>query len=91
MLPEISTLAKLEQLDAQTHQLQARLTELPKLLSAEKKQVDDKKKHVELLQTKLNANVKERRTLEDDIQLRQAKLKKLLRSIEKYSMENSRV
>jgi len=77
MLPEISTLARLEELDAQTHQLQLRLTELPKLLTAEKKAVESKKKHLEERQGGLAANEKERRLLEGEIQLRQTKLKKL--------------
>lgn len=77
MLPEISTLSRLEQLDAQTNQLQARLAELPKILTAEKKAVEEKKKRVEDLRAKLAANEKERRQLEGDIQLWQGKIKKL--------------
>jgi predicted nucleic acid-binding Zn-ribbon protein len=87
MLPEISTLARLEQLDAQTHQLQVRLTELPKLLTAEKKAVEAKKKHVDTLQANLTGNEKERRSLEDEIQLRQTKLKKLRVQIEQATNE----
>lgn len=87
MLPEISTLARLEQLDAQTHQLQVRLTELPKLLTVEKKAVEAKKKEVEDLQAKLVANEKERRHLEGDIQLRQSKLKKLKAQLEQATSE----
>ena len=82
MLPEISTFARLEELDAQTHHLQARLTELPKLLMAEKKAIEEGKKHVETMQAKLTANEKERRSLEDEIQIRQTKLKKLRVQIE---------
>lgn len=87
MLPEISTLARLEQLDAQTHQLQLRLTELPKILTAEKKTVEAMKKAVEDLQAKLAANEKERRQLEGDIQLRQVKLKKLKSQLEQAASE----
>jgi predicted nucleic acid-binding Zn-ribbon protein len=87
MLPEISTLARLEQLDAQTHQLQLRLTDLPKILTAEKKAVEAKKKEVEDLQASLAANEKERRQLEGDIQLRQSKLKKLKSQLEQASSE----
>ncbi|MBI2685270.1 MAG: hypothetical protein HYX27_03065 [Acidobacteria bacterium] len=82
MLPEISTLAQLERLDAQTHQLQLRLAELPKVLMAEKKAVEAKKKEVEDLQSRLSANEKERRQIEGDIQLRQSKIKKLRAQIE---------
>jgi len=87
MLPEISTLARLEQLDAQTHQLQLRLTDLPKILTAEKKAVEAKKKEVEDLQAALTANEKERRHLEGDIQLRQSKLKKLKAQLEQAASE----
>jgi hypothetical protein len=87
MLPEISTLARLEQLDAQTHQLQVRLTELPKILTAEKKAVETKKKQVEDLQAQFAANEKERRQLEGDVQLRQTKLKKLKGQLEQASSE----
>ena len=87
MLPEISTLARLEQLDAQTHQLQVRLTELPKILTAEKKAVEAKKKQVEDLQAQFAANEKERRQLEGDMQLRQTKLKKLKGQLEQASSE----
>lgn len=87
MLPEISTLARLEQLDAQTHQLQLRLTELPKILTAEKKAVEAKKKQVEDLQARLTASEKERRLLEGDIQLRQTKLKKLRTQLEQAASE----
>lgn len=82
MLPEISTLARLERLDDETHRLQLRLAELPKILTAEKKAVEEKKKRVEDLQARLAANEKERRLLEGDIQLRQAKIKKLRVQIE---------
>ena len=87
MLPEISTLARLEQLDAQSHQLQIRLTELPKILNAEKKAVEARKKQVDDLHAKLTANEKERRSLEGDIQLRQTKLKKLRVQIEQATNE----
>jgi predicted nucleic acid-binding Zn-ribbon protein len=87
MLPEIATLARLEKLDAQTHQLQVRLTELPKILTAEKKAVEAQKKQAEDLQAKLAANEKERRSLEGDIQLRQTKLKKLRLQIEQATNE----
>lgn len=87
MLPEISTLARLEQLDAQTHQLQVRLTDLPKILTAEKKAVEAKKKQVDDLQTKLTSSEKERRSLEGDVQLRQAKLKKLKTQLEQAASE----
>lgn len=82
MLPEISILARLEALDAQTHQLQTRLADLPKILTAEKKSVEAKKKQVDDLQNRLAANEKERRQLEGEIQLRQTKLKKLRTQIE---------
>ena len=87
MLSEISTLARLEQLDTQTHQLQVRLTDLPKILTAEKKDVEAKKSHVDLLHAKLTASEKERRSLEDDIQLRQSKLKKLKIQLEHATSE----
>jgi predicted nucleic acid-binding Zn-ribbon protein len=87
MLPEISTLARLEQLDAQTHQLQLRLTELPKILTAEKKAVEAKKAHVDALQAQLTAHEKERRQLEGDMQLRQSKLKKLRVQLDQAASE----
>lgn len=82
MLPEISTLARLEQLDAQTHQLQLRLSELPKILTAEKKSVEEKKKRVEELQARLAADEKECRLLDGEIQMRKSKIKKLRGQIE---------
>lgn len=87
MLPEISTLSRLEQLDAQTHQLQTRLTELPKILTAEKKAVEAKKKQVDDLQARLTADEKERRQLEGDVQLRQSKLKKLRVQLDQAASE----
>ena len=87
MLPEISTLARLEQLDAQTHHLQVRLTELPKILTAEKKAVEAKKQQVDALQAKLTGNEKERCSLEGDVQLRQAKLKKLKVQLDQAASE----
>lgn len=87
MLPEISTLARLEQLDAQSHQLQVRLAEFPKILAVEKKAIEAKQKLVSDLQMKLTNNEKERRSLEGDIQLRQTKLKKLRVQIEQATNE----
>jgi len=87
MLPEISTFARLEELDAQTHKLQARLTELPKLLTAEMNAVEERKKQVDTMHANLAANEKERRSLEDDIQIRQTKLKKLRVQIEQAANE----
>ncbi len=87
MLPEISTLAQLEKLDDETHRLQLRLAELPKILTAEKKAVEAKKKEADDLALRLAANEKERRRLEGDIQLRQSKLKKLKNQLEQASSE----
>lgn len=77
----------MEQLDAETSQLQARLAELPKILAADKKSFEDKKKNLEALQGKLAANEKERRLLEGDIQVRQAKIKKLRVQIDQAANE----
>lgn len=82
MLPEISILARLEELDAHTQQLQNRLSELPKLLTAEKKAVEEKKKRVEELQARLAAAEKECRLLDGEIQVRKSKIKKLRGQIE---------
>jgi uncharacterized protein len=87
MLPEISTLSRLEELDAQTHRLQTRLAELPRQLNAEKKAVEERKKQVDALQSRLAANEKERRQLEGDIQLKQTKLKKLRGQLEQAASE----
>lgn len=87
MLPEISTLAQLEKLDEETHQLQARLAELPKILTAEKKAVEAKKAEAAALEARLAANEKERRQLEGDVQLRQSKLKKLRAQLDQAASE----
>lgn len=80
-------MARMEQLDAETSQLQTRLAELPKILAADKKSVEEKKKRLEELQAKLAANEKERRLLEGDIQVRQAKIKKLRVQIDQAANE----
>ena len=77
MNSEISTLARLEELDTQTHQIQIRLTELPKLLTAEKKAVEERMKRVEALHAQHAADEKEYRLLEGEIQLHKVKIKKL--------------
>jgi predicted nucleic acid-binding Zn-ribbon protein len=87
MLPEISTLAQLEKLDEETHHLQARLAELPKTLTAEKKTVEAKKAEAVALEARLAANEKERRQLEGDVQLRQSKLKKLRAQLDQAASE----
>lgn len=82
MLPEISLLARLEEIDAQSHQIQSRLTELPKLVAQEKQAVAARKQALEKLEAAIAANDKERRQKEGDIQLRQTKLGKLRGQIE---------
>lgn len=87
MLPDISTLAQLQDLDTETHRLQLRLTELPKQLQAERKTVEDLKKRWEASQAAMAANDRERRQLEGDIALRQTKLAKLKKQIEQAANE----
>ena len=87
MLPDISTLAQLQDLDAETHRLQTRLAELPKLLQAERKSVEDLKKRWDASQASIAANDRERRRLEGDIALRQTKLTKLKKQIEQAANE----
>ena len=87
MLPDISTLARLQDLDSETHRLQTRLAELPKLLQAERKSVEDLKKRWEASQAAMAASDRERRQLEGDIALRQTKLAKLKKQIEQAANE----
>jgi predicted nucleic acid-binding Zn-ribbon protein len=87
MLPELSSIAKLDELDAEVHRLHSRLAELPKLAAARKKASEERRKHLTAEQGRLQALDKERKQWEVGIQVRQDKAAKLKKQIEQASTE----
>src|SRR5258708_17079707 len=82
MLPEVSIIARIQELDELTHTLQVKLADLPRQMAAGKKAVEDAKRGLDGTQAELAAAEKERRGCENEIVLRQSKLKKLKTQIE---------
>lgn len=82
MIPEVSILVQLQELDANTFAMQKRLAELPKLLAAERQTIEERKRTLEAKEARKQANEKEQRKLGGESDVRRAKLKKLKAQIE---------
>jgi len=87
MFPEISLIGRLEALDEASHRLQARLAELPKILTAEKKTVEEKKRHLDATRGRQQANDGERRARENAVAQHQSKLTKLRKQLDAAASE----
>ena len=77
MSPDLSRILKLQSLDARTLELETEVAALPKRIAEIARQLDSHKKRLEVDRTALAANLKERKSREDDIKVQEQKISKL--------------